>query len=220
MHIITLSFDDGFLQSNLKIAEIYEKYNLSACFNVIATQPIADKGSPKGDFKLWNELQGRGHEIMPHGYQHVNKAKLPLQQAQNLIVDCLDIFTAELEGFAAQRAIFNFPYNASTPELETWLTKKVGVFRTAGSGINPLPHSGMQRLTTTAFGPGNCEIHLDRQIEKLLSTPSGWLIYNLHGLDNEGWGPIRASYLDNLLAKLTQMKSVLILPAGKALMDT
>ena len=35
-HIISLSFDDGFERSNLKIAEIYEKFGLSACFNVLA----------------------------------------------------------------------------------------------------------------------------------------------------------------------------------------
>ena len=35
-HIVSLSFDDGFEKSNLKIAEIYEKFGLSACFNVIA----------------------------------------------------------------------------------------------------------------------------------------------------------------------------------------
>ena len=36
MHIVTLSFDDGFLKSDLKIAEIYEQHGVSACFNVIA----------------------------------------------------------------------------------------------------------------------------------------------------------------------------------------
>jgi len=36
-HIITLSFDDGFEKSSIKTAEIFEKYGLSACINVIAT---------------------------------------------------------------------------------------------------------------------------------------------------------------------------------------
>jgi hypothetical protein len=72
MHKITLSFDDGFLKSSLTTAEIYEKYDLSACFNVIATGHCKTFVSPdnsgyadfpKGDFKLWNELQARGHEI-------------------------------------------------------------------------------------------------------------------------------------------------------------
>lgn len=36
-HIVTLSFDDGFRKSSIRTAEIYEKYKLSACINVIAT---------------------------------------------------------------------------------------------------------------------------------------------------------------------------------------
>jgi len=225
MHIVTLSFDDGFLRSNIKIAEIYEKYNLSACFNVLATghhksfvSPDSGQASyPKGDFKLWNELQARGHEIMPHGYKHANKSTLPLEHAQKLIVDCLDIFQSELDAFNPRRSVFNFPYNSSTPELEEWLPTVVSAFRTGGGGFNPLPHHGMTKLTTTGFGPDNCEAHLDKQIEELLSTSSGWLIYNTHGLNEEGWGPIRASYLENLLKRLTLLETVTVLPTGKAL---
>ena len=46
MHIITLSFDDGFKKSNLKIADIYEKHGLSACFNIIASGHAGDFVSP------------------------------------------------------------------------------------------------------------------------------------------------------------------------------
>ena len=35
-HIVTLSFDDGFKRSFVRTAEIYEKYKLSACLNVVA----------------------------------------------------------------------------------------------------------------------------------------------------------------------------------------
>ena len=36
-HLVTLSFDDGFKKSSIRTAEIFEKYELSACINVIAT---------------------------------------------------------------------------------------------------------------------------------------------------------------------------------------
>ena len=50
-----------------------------------------------------------------------------------------------------------------------------------------------------------------------LPKESGWLIFNTHGLDDEGWGPIRATYLDRLLDKLLGIESVDVLPAGRAL---
>ncbi len=80
-----------------------------------------------------------------------------------------------------------------------------------------MPHKGQVKLTCTSFGPGNCEAAIDRESERLLARDSGWLIFNTHGLDNEGWGPIRATYLERLLDRLLAIGSVEILPAGKAL---
>jgi len=51
----------------------------------------------------------------------------------------------------------------------------------------------------------------------LLAQPAGWLIYNLHGLDDEGWGPIRAEYLESLLGRLVRIENLKILPVGKSL---
>lgn len=222
-HIVTLSFDDGFRKSSVKTAEIYEKYKLSSCINVVASAHMKDfrppdyPDVPRADFGLWNDLQARGHEIMPHGYKHANKRNLPLAEAKDLILRCLDVFDKELKGFDAKQAVFNFPYNASTPELEKWLPTQVRAFRTGGEAINPLPHKGQVKLTCTSFGPGNCEAAIDREIDRLLGKETGWLIFNTHGLDDEGWGPIRASYLERLLEKLLAIETVGILPAGKAL---
>jgi peptidoglycan/xylan/chitin deacetylase (PgdA/CDA1 family) len=222
-HIVTLSFDDGFKKSSVMTAEIYERYKLSACINVVASAHTENFRAPdypdvpRADFGLWNDLQARGHEIMPHGYKHANKRSLPLAEAKDLILRCLDVFDKELKGFDAKQAIFNFPYNASTPELERWLPTQVRAFRTGGGSINPLPHKKQVKLTCTSFGPDNCEKAIDREIETLLGKESGWLIFNTHGLDEEGWGPIRATYLRQLLERLLAIETVEILPAGKAL---
>ncbi len=226
-HIVTLSFDDGFRKSFSRIATIYEKYQLSACLNVIATGHRADfqppgpyiAGSPRGDFTLWNELKQRGHEVMPHTYKHANLRQVPFDEATDLIGRCLDVFAEKLKGFDPKQAVYNFAYNASTPELEQWLTGRVRAFRTGGDAINPLPHAGQVKLMCTSFGPGNCEQAIDREIARLLSRDRGWLIFNTHGLDEEGWGPIRATYLERLLDRLTRTDSVAVLPAGKALAE-
>jgi len=220
-----LSFDDGFEKSNMKIAKIYEKFGLSACFNVIALGHDPDfeppdpyhEGYPRGNFGLWNELQARGHEIMPHGLLHRNLTEMPFAEAQRYILRCLEIFELELDHFNARECIYNFAYNASTPEIEAWLPKVVKAFRTGGKPINPIPYSGQIKLTTTGYGPENCEGHLDQHIERLLEQPSGWLIYNTHGLDDEGWGPIRSIYLEALLDRLTRIDTVVVLPVGRAL---
>jgi peptidoglycan/xylan/chitin deacetylase (PgdA/CDA1 family) len=222
-HLITLSFDDGFKRSSIRTAEIFEKHKLAACINVVASAHMKDfrppdyPDVPRSDFGLWNELKAKGHEIMPHGYKHANKPSLPFAEAKDLIQRCLDIFAKELKGFDAKLAVFNFPYNASTPELEKWLPSVVKAFRTGGDAINPWPKNGQAKLTCRSSGPANCEAVLDREIGQFLAKDSGWLIFNLHGLDEEGWGPIRATYLDALLGRLTKIESLEMLPAGAAL---
>ena len=224
-HIITLSFDDGFKKSSIRTAEIFERYNLSACINVIATAHLKTYIPPgkylaayrKGDFGLWNELKQRGHEIMPHGYKHANKARIPFDQAKALCLQCLEYFRKHLKGFDPKDAVFNMPYNRSTPELEKWLPTQVRAFRTGGDPINPLPNKQQVKLGCKSFGPGNCEEDLEDQIAKLLRRDSGWLIYNAHGLDGQGWGPMRAEYLDKLLERLLNIDSIAVLPVGPAL---
>jgi peptidoglycan/xylan/chitin deacetylase (PgdA/CDA1 family) len=223
-YIITLSFDDGFEKSSIKTAEIYEKYGLSACINVIATAHLKNFSLPNeyhawkvGDFQLWNELKSRGHEIMPHSYDHQNLAEMPFKEAKESILKCMDIFNKELDGFNAKESVYNFAYNSSTPEIEEWLGTQVKAFRTGGPAVNPLPYSGQKKLTCISHGPENIDQHLGETIDKFLEAPSGWFIYNTHGLDDEGWGPVSSVFLDELLDRLSKIRTVEILPAGKVL---
>jgi peptidoglycan/xylan/chitin deacetylase (PgdA/CDA1 family) len=227
LHIVSLSFDDGFRKSFLRIAEIYEKFSLSACFNIIASAHMPGnrvrddymKQELFGDFTVWNELQDRGHEIMPHGYRHAHLASLPLEEAKDLIRKCLDVFSVELRGFDPKRSVFNFPYNQSSPALEEWLPSMVMAFRTTGGEINPVPGSNTVKVTTGGWGPDSAEKDVDACVERLLAQPSGWMVYNLHGLDEEGWGPVSPGYVENLLSRLRKIDSVRILPTARTLMQ-
>jgi peptidoglycan/xylan/chitin deacetylase (PgdA/CDA1 family) len=223
-HIITLSYDDGFERSSIRTAEIYEKYGLSAAINVVASAHEKQFELPNeyhawlvGDFDLWNDLQSRGHEIMPHGYNHSNLGELALDDARKLVDKCLGIFEQELDGFITENAVFNFPYNASNPAIEDYLRTRVRVIRTGGPVVNPLPHQGQFRLTCISHGPENIDRHLEEKINEFLEGPSGWFIYNTHGLDEEGWGPVSSVFLDELLDKLSGHVSAEVLSVTQSL---
>jgi peptidoglycan/xylan/chitin deacetylase (PgdA/CDA1 family) len=226
-HIVSLSFDDGFEKSFVKTAEIYERYKLSACFNILATgheknfTPVGEyiKSSILGDFDLWNDLKKRGHEIMPHGYRHANLRELPLAEGKDLINKTFDVFEEKLDGFDAFKSIFSFPFNASNQAIEDWLAQKVLAYRTSGRVWNTLPYGGQKKLTCISKGPENLDVFMQDEINKFLAGPSGWFIFNTHGLDGEGWGPMSSSLLDELLDKLTSMENVAVLPVGKALLS-
>jgi peptidoglycan/xylan/chitin deacetylase (PgdA/CDA1 family) len=222
VHIVTLSFDDGFERSSVRTAEIFERHGLVAELNVLAAGhriPVDEEWHRrwrKGDFGLWNELKARGHFVMPHGYRHVNKAEVSLAEAKRLIEACLDVFRAELAGFEPAEASFAFPYNRSNPEIEGWLAGRVRAFRTGGDPVMPLPYRSQQRVTCTSFGSGRCDEHLSMTIESFLAGEPGWLCYNLHGLDEEGWGPVGSDTLDRLLEHLVA-RDVRVLPITAAL---
>jgi len=62
VHIVTLSFDDGFERSSVQTAEIFERHGLVAELNVLASNDVVTEEKwhgrwPKGDFGLWNELR-------------------------------------------------------------------------------------------------------------------------------------------------------------------
>jgi peptidoglycan/xylan/chitin deacetylase (PgdA/CDA1 family) len=229
MRYLSLSWDDGFRQSSLKTATIFEKFGLRAEFNIVATAHLPDNTLPEdmqpghrwganpsyGDFDLWNELKARGHVIQPHGYRHANKSTLPFDEARGLILKCLEVFSRQLAGFDPAQTIFAFPYNDSTPELEAWLPGVVRAFRTKGPAINPFPTPRTVKMT--AGGWEEAEPWLDCCLDELLSKPDGWLIYNTHGLDGEGWGPLRSEYLIRLLERLTLLPDLKILPAREVL---
>jgi peptidoglycan/xylan/chitin deacetylase (PgdA/CDA1 family) len=215
MRYVTLSFDDGFRDSTLKTVALYERYGLRAEFNVVATYGERNP-TAFGDWALWNELQARGHVVQPHGYDHTDKSKVPLAQAQDSIRRCLDAFAENLPGFDPKATVFVFPYNNSTPEIEAWLPGVVRAFRTGhGPCINPLPRPDTVKLTTAGWK--DAEEWLDRVVEDLLSRDEGWLIYTAHGLDGEGWGPLRYEYLDALLDRLVRTEDLEILPAQAVL---
>lgn len=229
-HILTLSFDDGFKKSFYKIADIYEEHGLSACLNIIASghlpsfQQVDEWILPEqmGNFEDWNELQDRGHEIMPHSWQHLNLADQPLEEAQELIVKCLNYFEEYLDGFDASQAVFNFPFNSSTPELEQFTLTKVGALRSGSeTALNSIPNSSEPfRIGCRSMGPENIDNWVEQQVNNFLESEGGWLVLNVHGLDDEGWGPMSTTYLSSLLQRLVKIEYLEILPAGEVLQRT
>jgi len=229
-HYISLSFDDGFKKSFYRIAEIHEEYGLNACLNVIATGHLPTfKAEPKwipqrllGSFDDWNALSERGHEIMPHSWKHLNLTKISFENAKDNIEKCIDCFNENLSGYSSIGAVYNFAYNASNPELEDFALTKFSAIRTwAGlvlndTMINKFPvHELPLRLGCWTYGPDLSDFYVEQEVEKFLDSEGGWLILNLHGLDNEGWGPISSKYLDSLLRRLIKIDFLKISPTGE-----
>ena len=228
-----MSFDDGFKKSCYEVADIYESFGLRACLNIIAMgheqdfHPVVngqpDTGIvpyPKGDWSDWNLLKKRGHEVMAHTYDHVNLTTVPMEEAKSLITKCAEVFESRLKGFKASKSVYNFAYNASSPELDAYALTKFLVVRTQGdTPINPIPtRKAPVRIGCFSHGPESCDQFLDAELKKFLASPGGWFVFNTHGLDTEDWGPMSTAYLRSTLTKLSKMKHVEVLPAGEVVL--
>ena len=226
-HILTLSFDDGFKKSFYKVAELYEAHGLNACFNVIASGHLPDFQAvgqyilPElmGNFDDWNNLKSRGHEVMPHSWKHLNLTEQPVEEAKALIVKCLDYFETHLEGYKSSEAVFNFPFNASTPEQEAFAMSKALAIRSYGeSSISAIPKThNAYRQACWSKGPENIDSWVENQVSQFLESPGGWMILNTHGLDEEGWGPMSTPYLKELLSRLVKVEKLEMMPTGVVL---
>ncbi len=229
-HFLSLSFDDGFKKSFYRIAKIHEEYGLRACLNVIATGHLKDFNTEPqwipqkilGDFDDWNKLREKGHEIMPHTWKHLNLTQIETEQAKDNIERCLTYFEENLDGYTNEKAVYNFAYNASTTELEDFALTKVRAIRTGGwlvlkneklNAFSTSESSG--RLGCWGHGPDFCDDYVEQEINQFLETDGGWLILNLHGVDKEGWGPIRSVSLDQLLKRLVRIQKLEVVPTGE-----
>lgn len=228
-HILTLSFDDGFKKSFYKIAEIHEEYGLKACLNVIAMGHekgfVNDKFIPceiLGNFDDWNTLKSRGHEIMPHSWDHKNLTEMPFEEARENMDKCFDYFEKNLVGYKPENAVYNFAYGASNQMLDEYALTRARAVRKGGSLVlnntrcNALPEKKARQLHLGcwSFGPDRCDNEIEKYVNDFLEGEGGWLILNLHGLDNEGWGPVSTNYLDALLKRLVRIKKLSVLPTG------
>jgi len=231
-HYLSLSFDDGFKKSFTRVAEIHDEYGTKACLNIIASahlpsfKTVGKYIHPKlmGSFNDWNKLVSKGHEVMPHTWEHLRLTEVPVALAKKNIDKCLDYFEKNLDGYDSANGVYNFAYSASTPELEEFAMQRVRAARTGGwlvlndTTLNKIPTSSDPiKIGCWASGPENCDIYLESEINNFLAGPSGWLIINLHGLDEEGWGPVSTKYYDSLLKRLVGIKNLEVLPVGEVL---
>jgi hypothetical protein len=73
------------------------------------------------------------------------------------------------------------------------------------------------RLGCWSHGPDFCDTYVEEEVNKFLAGSGGWLILNLHGLDEEGWGPVSTRYLNDLLKRLVKIDYLELLPTGEVL---
>lgn len=218
---VSFVFDDGFTDSCLKVADMFEARGLSATFAVLVNHDGFMPDFPKGDFALWQQLLERGHEIHPHGWDHSDLSKLPFEEAAQQIDGCLAHFAEHLDGFTAANAVYHLTYNRSTPEVDRYLLQRVRAIRTTGpqgiptNGLNNQGDLKRRRFDCAWEGPLVCDEHLLTHLQGATSaSDAAHFCYMLHGLDLEGWGPVSSLGLMRALDTIIESPDLAYEPIG------
>lgn len=208
-HVVSFCFDDGFAASGETIAQLFEERGWRAEFCVV-TDPVnsADsyiKAGQVADFAFWREIAARGHRVSPHGDRHIHLGQVPIEEARAEIEAALDRFCAEMGIADADGPTYHCAYGHLPDALEPWLRSRVRAVRTAriNSGINPLDWRPDSFAFDAGFPfPPDVAGGANERVTGLLAGPPAWLVLCLHGIDNEGWGPIAREDLARLLDRL------------------
>ncbi|ODT88911.1 polysaccharide deacetylase family protein [Phenylobacterium sp. SCN 70-31] len=201
---VSFCFDDGFRRTAGGVREVFEARGVHAAFCVLAApEQTADpfiRATPVADWGWWRETAAAGHPVEAHGWAHERLADLPLSEACEGLDRTLDVFRRELPGFEPSRQVFHLAYLAAPQAVVDHLAQKsLGVRRAlGGAGLNAAPGRDIDCVT---FGDPADE-RLAARIDRFLAEEDGWLVLVLHGLDGEGWGPIRRTTLEAQLDRL------------------
>lgn len=223
VHLVSFCFDDGYSASCDAIASLFESRGLRASFCVLtAPQQSNDSyilGGVIGDFAQWRRLAARGHEVMPHGHVHADLSQLTLTDALCEIDACLAVFSEELPGFTASRAIYHCAYNRFPDRLAPHMANRVRAVRIGSdnSGINALDRTPALTFEAGFPLPPDTEADARKRIRQWLADPPSWLVLTFHGVDGEGWGPVSLVGLGEMLDDIRRSSGTLIKPPGEVL---
>jgi hypothetical protein len=201
---VGLVFDDGLKDSVYPLVACFERHGLRADLAIIAEPDAGPLAGQALGWEVWRTLSARGHRIHPHGLDHQNEATQPLAIAQERIERCLERFAHELPGFVASDAVFHYPYNSTTPELDAWLRTQVRATRAGGTGLMSAAEVASGAWHCTCFGPGPADEHLHAMLDQAIAVGAHTLLFMAHGLDGEGWGPLGLSALDSALERIVR----------------
>ena len=123
---VTFSIDDGFWESSKQMADILDRYQIKATFNLVThwvapmkTAEIGDgynEGASHGTWAQWKTILDRGHEIGSHSCTHPALPTIDAEDALGEITESKQILINEL---GLQEPItFGYPYNQASPTIK------------------------------------------------------------------------------------------------------
>jgi peptidoglycan/xylan/chitin deacetylase (PgdA/CDA1 family) len=213
---VTFSIDDGFWKSAEKYMVLFDQYEMKGTFHLV-TDWIEPMQSEIGDsynqdvshgtWDDWKTVVSAGHEIASHSRTHPALPKIPKEEAEREIVESQQIIQTNLN--INETLSFGYPYNQSSPEIRELVSKHYIAAR-EGTRTGEINQPDLIDFSAIRSWWPLSHTTLDEIIQKIEEAKqmNGWLVIGLHGIDDEGWHPIKYEKLEKVLEYLSKDKQV------------
>ncbi|WP_152393369.1 S-layer homology domain-containing protein [Paenibacillus guangzhouensis] len=206
----TIVYDDGIYQSDLRFAELHEKYGLVGTLALISDwikNGYNDMGASAGTWAQWKALLDKGYfDVASHTVTHRNLTTLSADELRTeLDKSVADIATNT--GHVPQTLAY--PYNATNDAVMEEAAKRFVVARQGGSNTGNAPDTTKYYSLSSTVPESTTTV---KQLNDWLDTgiaKANWLILTGHGNNDEGWSPPSLSLYDSHYAYVKQRDDAL-----------
>lgn len=208
MKFISFSFDDGFERSATVGAPILERFGFNGTFYVVTgwvapqrarIRDDFNRGASHGDWAFWRGHAARGHEVGSHGFSHVNAGAssarfLPWVMAEQVLRSAEDL----ARHVPATDYTLSMPWNAGSKVSRALARTRFSACRLGSTDLdyNTIHALDLYGLKSWAVEPKHGWSDVRAAVEQM--PDDGWLIFQFHSFDDEGWAPISSGFLEAL----------------------
>lgn len=180
--MITLSYDDGYLNNYFLALPLHEKYGIPATFNIPANRPITESYHDRFfDVLITRECHERGVEIASHAYQHGRYTEKTDEEIHFDMSESIRVLD-EITGVpTATIAIPNSDYDERVENIAKQYFKGVRVY---GNELNSIPAENRYHLKSAIAVTNTTSFEAVKTIIDNAIAQNKWAILMFHGVKN------------------------------------
>lgn len=156
-------------------------------------------GRDHGTWPFWREIAGLGHEVGSHGFSHLNASGTLARLFPWLVEKDIGRSAQDLkEQIPGPTPTMSMPWNAATSRSAQVVRRHFSGCRLGSSRISYNRLSNLSRFELESWAP-RPDDPWDQYVDAVEQLPAGgWLIFQFHSFEEEGWDPIEPELLERL----------------------
>jgi hypothetical protein len=205
---ISFTFDDGLELGTRKACSIFDHYGFKGGFypvtgwvdpRSLSIRDPFNAGRPHGDWPFWRSISKRGHEVGSHTQSHFRLGgKRALMQPLRVWREINDSYFDLIRELGCGNLTISLPWNTRSVLSQFLIPLRYLGCVAAAEKIQYNDKQRPQPYWLTAWAPGSATPISDvlQVIDEI--PPEGWLVFQFHAFDDEGYEPLTTERLSEI----------------------